>query len=175
MTTQSDFFMTHEQILQAFERLNEELSIAQVHAQLHIVGGAVLCLVHQARPSTRDVDGWFSDASIMRKAAEKVANELRLPLDWLNDGAKGFIPLGARFELYKQWSNLEIMNADIHTLLAMKCAAARGPQDAADIAFLAKKLDLFTADEVLNVVTQFYPASQIPMRTQLLLEEIFDA
>lgn len=56
----------------------------------------------------------------------------------------------------------------------MKCAAARSAEDAADIAFLAKHLGLASASEVLNVVLAYYPPERLPVRTRLLLEEMFD-
>ena len=55
----------------------------------------------------------------------------------------------------------------------MKCAAARTVEDTGDIRFLAGVLGLRTAEEILNVVLSFYPAERLPVRTRLLLEEVF--
>ncbi len=90
--------LTREQIEAA---LDAELGRRGVKAQLYLVGGAVMCLVHNARSSTRDVDGWFSEPSTVRQAARAVAVELSLPEDWLNDAAKGFIPPGAGFDSWR--------------------------------------------------------------------------
>ena len=56
----------------------------------------------------------------------------------------------------------------------MKCAAARTAEDAGDIRFLAARLDLRSAEEVLEVVLSYYPVERLPVRTRLLLEEMFD-
>lgn len=132
-----------------------------------------MCVALDARASTKDVDGWFTEPQAVRVAARHVAAELSLPEDWLNDAAKAFIPDGARFERWRSFQHLDVSVADDRTLLAMKCAAARTEEDTADIRFLAARLGLTTAADVLRVVTEFYPVERLPVRSQLLVEELF--
>lgn len=167
------FVLSRAILEEAFERLDAELGAQGVRAELYLVGGAVMCLALAARPSTKDVDGWFTEPVAVRRAAAKVAAEMSLPEDWLNDAAKGFVPAGATFERWRSLPNLEVALADARTLLAMKGAAARTVEDADDIRTLAAHLGLTTAREVLDVVLSFFPAERLPVRRQLLIEELF--
>ena len=166
--------LTRDQIEAALTRLDEELGSLGCRASLHLVGGAVMCLVLDVRNATKDVDGWFTEPEMVRKAATRVATELGLPPDWLNDAAKGFVPHGASFELWRQLPNLEVLAADDRTLFAMKCAAARTEEDVSDIRVLAQRLGLETSEQALEVVLAYYPPERLPVRTRLLLEELLD-
>lgn len=163
-----------ETIVRALALLNDRLAAVQQRAELFLVGGAVMCLVHRARPATRDVDGWFTEPAVVRAAARQVAEQLDLPDDWLNDAAKAYVPANAGYEAWQALSHLTIAVVDAPTLLAMKCAAARTAEDAADIRFLARHLGLDSSNAILRLVGRYVPEDQLPVRTRLLLEEMFD-
>ena len=83
--------MLRDEILRYLHILNEKLRQQNVKGEICLYGGAVMCLVFDARPSTKDVDAIFHPSEIIRKAAKEIANELDLADDWLNDGVKGFL------------------------------------------------------------------------------------
>jgi len=161
-------------ISEALRRLNARLAARGERAELFLVGGAVMCLVHQVRPATKDVDAWFSNPRVVGAAACEVAAEMGLPNDWLNDAAKAYVPPNAGYESWQALSHLAVSTIDASTLLAMKCAAARTAEDSADISFLAELLGLHSSAEILRVVLEYFPAERLPVRVRLLLEEMFD-
>jgi hypothetical protein len=166
--------MNRETIVEALTRLDRRLGARGQRAELFLVGGGVMCLVHEARPATKDVDGWFTEPQAVRAAAREVAVELQLDDDWLNDAAKAYVPQNAGYETWRSLPHLTISVVDTRTLLAMKCAAARTGEDAADIRFLAGLLDLRSSADVLGVVLSYFAPERLPVRVRLLLEEMFD-
>jgi hypothetical protein len=166
--------LSRDQIIRALELLDEGLADRGISASLYLVGGAVMCLALNEREATKDVDAWFTEPAAVREVARNVANELGLPDDWLNDAAKAFIPEGAGFELWRSLPHVEVLVADAATMFAMKCAAARTEEDASDIRVLAERLGVSSASDAVALVLRYYPAERLPVRTRLLLEEMFD-
>lgn len=152
-----------------------------VLGELCLFGGKVMVLAFNARLSTKDVDALFQPTEIMRILGRRVGELRQLPEDWLNDGVNGFV--SARHEVtpgnLPQFAHLRLTMPVPEYLLAMKCMASRlggtmgEGSDVPDIVFLIRHLGLSSADEVLGIVGQYYPAHRIPVKTQYLVEELF--
>jgi methylmalonyl-CoA mutase cobalamin-binding subunit len=75
--------LTKDQIQKCFIELNEELRKEGRKGEIGLVGGAVMCLVFNARISTRDVDAIFEPSAFLREAARKIAARHKLLLKCL--------------------------------------------------------------------------------------------
>lgn len=167
--------LTRADIDRLFRRLDEELARAGVEGEIHVVGGAVMCLVHQARESTRDVDAYFEPAGVLRAAAARIAAESGLSENWLNDAVKGFFSEHGTFGVYVELGHLTVYAADPQYLLAMKCLSARiGEEfhDVDDIRYLLRYLNIGDADEAKAVIGRYYPLEPFPQKTLYLLDEL---
>lgn len=167
--------LTKSDILRLFELLNAELKGAEVIGELYLLGGAVMCLVFNARPSTRDVDAVFVPTLCIREAAAKVAEISELPVDWLNDSVKGFLSDKASFDDYLELSNLRIFVPTPEYLLAMKCLAMRiGEEffDLDDIRYLLRYLNITSYKQAVSVIERYYPLEKFPQKTLYALEEL---
>lgn len=174
--------LSREQILRALQSLSDQLGQQGVMGEVCLFGGTVMVLAFTARLTTKDVAALFQPAQVIRQLARRIADDLHLPADWLNDGVKGFI--SARHETttgnLPQFPHLRLTMPVPEYLLAMKCMAARiggtanEPTDVADIVFLVRHLKLKSAQEVLDLVGQYYPANRIPVKTQYLVEGLFE-
>ena len=168
-------------LIGALKRLGELLQARGVEGEICLLGGAVMVLAFNARPSTKDVDAIFEPASVVRRLAREVALEQDLPEDWLNDGAKGFI--SSRHETTSadvpQFPGLRLTVPTPEYMLAMKCMASRigtapdVPGDVADIRFLIKRLGLTSAAQARDIVARYYPEAHIPPRVIYLLDDLF--
>ncbi len=98
-----------------------------------------MVLLYGARESTKDVGAVVSDEPV-RIAARKVATQLHLPEDWLNDGAKGFLHGIARGEVVFQSPALIVRALAAPQLLAMKLGAWRDDLDIEDARLLLSKI-----------------------------------
>lgn len=165
--------LSNADILTLFARLNDHLRNMGVVGEIGLCGGAVMCLVFNARESTRDVDAVFAPTAALREAAQAVAEERGLPADWLNDAAKGFFSVPPPRVPYREWSNLRVWTPSPEFMLAMKCVAARyDTTDADDVRFLVRNLGLTTPADVFDLVSKYYPDERIPAKTRFFVEEL---
>ncbi len=164
-------------ILRLFDELNAELAKDSARAELHLVGGAVMCLALGARDSTRDVDALFQPVAAVRAAAARVAAREGLAVYWLNDAVKGFLNPRAVFDPFLELSHLAVFVAQPTYLLAMKCVAMRiGEEfhDLDDVRYLLRYLNITRADDALAIVEQYFDPAEVPMKSKLALEEMLN-
>lgn len=161
-------------ILSLFRALNAELELMGVTGEVGICGGAVMCLVFNAREATKDVDGIFEPTREIREASVKVARDFDIPEDWLNDAAKGYFLRQFPQVDVLDLSNLRVWAPTPEYMLAMKCTSARfDSHDADDVRFLIDHLKLQEPGEVLHIIEEYYPKHLVPAKTQFFIEEIF--
>jgi hypothetical protein len=167
--------LSRADILRLFELLDAELAGVDAEGELYLVGGAVMCLVLEARSATRDVDALFRPSRVVREAAERVADAADVPRGWLNDAVKAFLSPRGDFDPYLERDHLRVFAARPEYLLAMKCAAMRlGAefQDLDDVRFLLRYLNIERAEQALEIVTRYFDAEQLPPKTRLALQEL---
>ncbi len=164
---------TRARIVAALEALGEELTRQGVHGQIFIVGGAAMALAYSTRRVTKDIDAVFEPKAIIYQAAERVAERLGLPEDWLNDGVKGFLPgVDKDARPLPEIHGIEVTAASPRYLLAMKLLAMRFGEDEQDIEVLLSQIGIKTADEAVELLRAIYPQREPPVKTRLFLEEI---
>jgi hypothetical protein len=154
--------LSADDIRHAFGVLSEELERHGRRAEIVVVGGAALVLLFRTRESTKDVDAYFvkPEASLVREAAEAVANRLGLPSDWLNDGAKGYLVGVTMGDVLYESQALMVRAASTAQLLAMKLAAWRDAIDRGDAKLLLSRMD-GSADEIWTAIKPFVPSHQL--------------
>jgi len=126
---------TRQEIEEGLRRLGELAQSKGLKIELTLVGGAVMVLRFDARPSTRDVDAVIlspGEARIVRDLARQVAEENDWPEDWLNDGAKGYLVGITKGPLLFQAPGIEAHAPSLEQLLAMKLSAWRDDVDISD-------------------------------------------
>jgi hypothetical protein len=167
--------LTKADIEKYLKELNLALQTKGAKGEICLYGGAVLCVVYEARPATKDIDAVFRPTQEIRAAIDEIAQAHNLPEDWLNDAVKGFVVEHPQRILFN-FSNLQVYVPEPDYLLAMKTLAARvDTQDKGDIIFLIKQLGLKTPDEVFKILENYYPRQIIKPATQFFVEELFES
>lgn len=165
--------LTAADINRLFEKVNAALALRGEAGEIGLVGGAVMCLVYNARAATKDVDAVFEPSAIMREIAAQIANEEGLPEDWLNDAAKSFLRPGFSRQEVLCLSNLNVWAPEPRYMLAMKSISARwDTNDRDDLEFLLQLLKINKEQEVFSIIENFYPDALIPAKTKFLIEEL---
>lgn len=152
-------------ITQALRRLGELAHEQRITLELSLYGGVVFTLVYGSRDATKDVDAVVRPGEIARKLALKVAKELGLPDDWLNDHVKPFL---AEKEAKRQLNEVDFgegLHVSVPTavyLLAMKLRACRPPLpgyagDYGDIRFLVQKMGITSVEAAETIHDKFFP------------------
>lgn len=162
------------EILKALQALGDELTRRGVRGQIFIVGGAAMALAYSTRRVTRDIDAVFEPKASIYEAAAKVALDLGLPEDWLNDAEKGFMP-GEDEDArpVPDVEGIEITTASPRYLLAMKLMAMRFGEDDEDIEVLIRECKLRSPQEALDLLRRMYPTREPLPKTRFFLEELF--
>ncbi|MFV2071856.1 MAG: hypothetical protein ACC742_04280 [Thermoanaerobaculales bacterium] len=165
--------LTTETIRALFVALNDELASRGVLGEVGLCGGAVMCLVFQARSSTKDVDAVFEPTREIREAAAVVARDFGVAEDWLNDAAKGFFISNPPQNEVMELPNLRVWAPAADYMLAMKCVSARfDSHDRGDVEFLVRHLELQSPAAVFEVICRYYPRERVPAKTAFFVEEI---
>lgn len=162
--------------MRALEALADELASSNEHTEIAVVGGAALVLLFNAREATKDVDvcviASCSSESI-RAAARRVGESMGLPLDWLNDAAKGYIHGFALGDVVLRSRSLTVRTIAPKQLLAMKLCAWRDDVDIDDARLLLGKLT-GTREEIWKLVEpHLLPGREL--KAQYAFEDLWEA
>ena len=167
--------LTAANIKKLLKELNGELADKDIKGEIGLCGGAVMCLVFKARPSTKDIDAIFEPTKEIREAAKKVAKRHALPDSWLNDAAKSYFISDPPRQNVLELSHLRVWAPKAEYMLAMKCVSARfDTADLDDVRFLIVHLNLKKRVEVFDIVEKYYPKKMISPKTQFVIEELME-
>ncbi len=157
--------LTRTRITQALRRLGELAHEKKVTLEISLYGGAVFALVYGSRDATKDVDAVIRQSELAKTLSARVAKELGLPDDWLNDDVKQFL---AEKESKRRLTDSELgegLRISVPTanyLLAMKLRACRPPLpgyagDYGDIRFLIQKMGIDSVESAESIHDKFFP------------------
>jgi hypothetical protein len=157
--------LTKNLITRALRRLGDLALAEGVILEVSLYGGAVFTLVYGSRDATKDVDALIYPSAVGKRLAARVADELELPEDWLNDQVRLFLAekeAKRRLAGDEFGAGLRISVPTAAYLLALKLRACRPPLpgyegDYGDIRFLVGKMEVRTLSQAEGIFEKFFP------------------
>ncbi len=133
--------MNREEVISALNDLSTELERLGVKADLYLVGGAVIAVAYDPFRVTDDIDAMFDHENEVHAAADIVARERGLPLDWLNSSAFSLMdenwpakltPRNMDETVLLETANLTVSVPSARYLFLLKMLAVRSEKDYSD-------------------------------------------
>lgn len=147
------------EIERGFALLNDALARDALRATVNVVGGAVMLLVHDLRPTTQDVDAWIAPDNLIERHIRAVGAVLG-DETWLNEQALMYFPDQhpgkGDFTLCRDYGNLSVQVAGERTMFAMKALALRNAKDRRGFQYLAEILNLRTLSDAQTIIARYY-------------------
>lgn len=171
--------LSRKQIAQALRRLGALAREQKVTLEISLYGGAVFTLVYGSRDATKDVAAVVRPSEIGKVLARKVATELGLPDDWLNDDVKQFLAEKEAKRCLPEGEYGEGVRIAVPTaayLLAMKLRACRPPLpgyagDYGDIRFLVRKMAIRSVEDAEAIHARFFPHDTLGAEAREVIRE----
>lgn len=167
--------ISKEDIERFLKEINDEMKNRNITGEIVICGGAVMTMVYEARPSTKDVDGLYVPTGPINEIAWNIAVREGIEADWLNDAAKGFIDT-SRMELVtiRKHSNLIVRMPDAEAMLAMKLTSARlVGKDREDALFFMEYLNVKTEEQLFDIIERNIAPQRLTPMAHFFTIELF--
>jgi hypothetical protein len=158
-----------------------ELADAEgIALEVCVYGGAALMLAYDSRAITKDVDAVVRPSDVAQPLTRRVAEELELPENWINDDVKMFVaPREGLRRLPWESPGIAVTVPTASYLLAMKALACRKALpgyegDIADLRFLLRKMEITSVAQVQEHVDRYYPDDVIRTEDEAVIAELIE-
>lgn len=161
---------TKSLLLEIFDYLNELLADNKLHLEFTVYGGSIMTLLYDNRPATKNIGSLFNSVNeeLLMNIFSQIQEVYQLNRDWINDDVKEPIKtlIDEKTIIYKEYSNLTIIQPIPEQLLAMKVLAARAEpsKDFVDAFILCKDLNVSSKKQLFDIITRFIPRNAIKER-----------
>jgi hypothetical protein len=166
----------------ALANLGEAALEEGLELEICLYGGSAMLLAYDSRAATKDVDAVINPVETGKRLAARIAKDLHLHEDWLNDDVRQFLspnPVAGRRKLSLEIPGLQIFVATANYLLAMKAIACRRPLpgyrgDHADLVYLIRKIGIRNVDEIQERIDQFFRDEVVSEDKREVLESLIE-
>ena len=175
MNNKSGELLDRTRIRELLTELGSRCAARGFSVEMFLVGGAAIALAYGERRATRDLDAIFEPKMKVYAEAKKMADELGLPEDWLNDSVKGLLPdfPDTGSQATTSSNGLRVVVPSPEYLFAMKATSARLGIDDDDLKLLGEIVGIKDAEDAYAIVAKFYRQERISAKSGFYLQSIY--
>lgn len=156
-----------------FGELADELARRGIRGEVHLAGGAAMCMAYHSDALSGDADAQFSPDGPMVEAIHAVADAHGVPRSWLNNQASVyFSPHASPGATIFERPFLSVMVTPPEHLAAMKLLAARPTRDRDDLLLLVAHLGWTRKIEILDALRRYFPHEALGPRQHAMLDSL---
>lgn len=168
--------LTKNDIERFLREISDEMAKRDISGEIVFCGGAVMTMVYEARPATKDVDGLFAPTGSIDEIARAIAAREGLEVDWLNDVARGLIDTSRmEFIVIREYGNLTVRMPDAEAMLAMNLTSARlVGKDQADALFFMRYLEIGSEEQLFDIIERNTAPQRLTPMARFFTIELFE-
>ena len=168
--------VSRDKLTRIITDIDAKLSSAEKPLYMNIIGGAALVLMTDWRKDCGDAD--YVSSSIPKRVLSDVSVQAGVPPDFFRDDARMFDTSTADWkDIELPIHNFILRSPSMEYMLAMKCESFRHntiSRDPSDIWHIMKDLGISSANEVNQLVVQFF-SHEMPTRDRLVISDMISA
>lgn len=170
---------TRDDILVLLGELGDRLLAKGVHGEVFILGGSAIAIAYSDRRVTADIDAIFVPVEEVEAEVLAMAQERRLPKDWLNNAVQETLHGVAEDDAPRDvltTDGIEVKVASPEYILALKAMISSRElvRDIEDAAMLCNLLGITSEDRIEAIVRRYFSESARLGAQELRFERIID-
>lgn len=155
------------------EMLGELLNQQNITGEILLAEDTMLLLDVQRREVSKKIEDYFGPGKALLEAAQSISQREALPSHWLNQALEDYFPKRTPSDGVT-YPGLHIYVAPLGYLLTMFVLFGKQTDDEI-MKTIAKKLDLFTVNDMLSFIKTYLPEQELPNQIQGTIEHTFAA
>lgn len=168
--------LNKELMFKVLKDMDDVLGSLSVDITFTIYGGAVMCMVHNSRRFTEDIDAMFKNFDILLPLIDSLSKKYNLPSDWFNSQIEDlkYTIKDENLLLMEGFKNMKVYYPCAEQMLAMKLHAARSKpkSDFDDALHLMHELKIYDEESLKSILYKYIYKDCVNSRSLTFIQDL---